>query len=291
MQKGYESTKTLRSEKVDAILKDLTEAPFQNNIDYAYCDSSHMFVKVFEDVAMDYFHKLHGDEYQIDVIVLRRYLPLVLRSYMRLNIWKPDLPLERYSGGEYSLNHRHVAITKPYAPNTEQDTLDLALGYLIDFEAQAKRFKEKYPDIRVIEVRLEDLQEYQGAYKLFQDLGLEMTPATEQLLNKPYNQKFEKDSPEMKTPQPLGMYYQRIQEFMKKYEDRNLTLPPLPHLSLHTWCSGYVGKDPHGEMCPLEADPPVVPEKIPWNILPKKSNPSKKSGLISSYLLSCSIWF
>jgi len=272
MEKGYKETKEVRWEKVEALLSDLKEEPFAGNLDQIYCDSNHMFVKVFSDVVMEYFHEKNPNDYQIDVIVLRRYLPMTLRSYMRLEIWDPKFRLNDYTGGEYSLGHRHVAITEPYAPNSEQDTVDLALGYLIDFEAQAQKFKRTYPNIRVVEAHLEEIQEYQGVHKLFYDLDLEMTDKTFKFLNKSaqdkvYNQKFSKSDVKQKTPQPLGIYYSRILEFIEKYKVRNLTLPSIPHLNLLTWCNGYRGIDSHGDLCPTEDQDPKA--SIPWNVLPK----------------------
>eukprot|EP01103_Thecamoeba_quadrilineata_P011865 TRINITY_DN2936_c0_g1_i2.p1 TRINITY_DN2936_c0_g1~~TRINITY_DN2936_c0_g1_i2.p1 ORF type:complete len:314 (+),score=55.48 TRINITY_DN2936_c0_g1_i2:573-1514(+) len=270
LQKGLEATTPERSSKLKAVLQDLTEEPFRTEPNQIYCDTSHMFVKSWADVVLDHFFSVEEDgRWEVDVIVLRRYLPLTLRSFMRLDTWHPNLPLNEYSGGEYSLGHRNFAIVPPYALNHQQDKVDLALGYIIDFEAQAKKFSENYPQVRMHEIRLEQIQTGDGVRKMLEDLGLEPTQRTLEVINKSSNQKFKPDSVELKTYQPLGLYYNRVKLFEKKYRDKGLRLPPLPHMSLTSWCEDFTGRvDPHGSLCPEPDHNLNENAEIPFNILP-----------------------
>ena len=92
--------------------------------DKAFADISHMFIKSWADVALDWL--LDDPRYDVHIIVLRRWLPLVLRSYLAADVWRTDSWMNYI--GEYSVHHDKFALLPAIRPYNEEDSVDLILG-------------------------------------------------------------------------------------------------------------------------------------------------------------------
>lgn len=77
IKKGFQKTYANRCIKAKAI-KDLLKVQTKETI---YAETNHMFIKTFFDVILKGFNP---DSYEINVIVLRRYMPAVLKSRVEL---------------------------------------------------------------------------------------------------------------------------------------------------------------------------------------------------------------
>ena len=135
-----------------------------------YAETSSMFIKTFWDVVTD------APDVNVDVIVLRRYLPHVLISMLQSGKGEAIRPDEYNT--THSVNGRH---TPPlfFPP----DAFELLLRYAIDVELRAQALIEHaaagaLPHVRLLEFNLKDINTTAGAAKLLGDLGLEPTEAT-----------------------------------------------------------------------------------------------------------------
>jgi len=133
-----------------------------------FVETNHMFIKTFYDVAVDEFR-------DIDVIVLRRELARVVKSFIELCYFTPRNPAWNkwmsIPGGANS------AVT-PIAPFERMDQYDRVIAYLVDIEARAIRFAAEHPHVRLHEVRLESLNHADGIRALFESLRIETTTET-----------------------------------------------------------------------------------------------------------------
>ncbi|MBF2055645.1 MAG: hypothetical protein IGQ45_00185 [Cyanobacterium sp. T60_A2020_053] len=143
-----------------------------------YCETNHMFIKTFFDVICEDFK-------QVNVIILRRYLPSVLKSFVELGYFSDRHP------------NWHLWMSRPDAVTSaipclnyqELDQYDRCIAYLIDIEARAIRFQQEYPSIITSEVRLESLNNYQNVLELFETLSITPTQATETIYTEKINQR------------------------------------------------------------------------------------------------------
>jgi hypothetical protein len=101
--------------------------------DGTFAEISHMFIKSWADVALDWL--LDDPRYDVHIVVLRRWLPLVVRSFLAVDVWRED-SLLKYNGGEYTVHHDKFALLPAIRPYSEEDSVDLILGYLVDMELQ-----------------------------------------------------------------------------------------------------------------------------------------------------------
>lgn len=150
-----------RRVKIVQLLRALRSLP----ADFTYVETSHMFVKTFYDVVLDFFE-------DVQIVHLRRDTAEVIRSFVELGYLSPA-----------STHWRHW-IHDPYeakplvAPAVEEadaDSVDRIIAYLVDIEARAERLREDYPETPVISVRLESLSDPDHARGLVEQLGLDWT--------------------------------------------------------------------------------------------------------------------
>lgn len=235
MRRGLKATYARRQqEKLSVFLDWVTRTG-----DHPYADISHMMTKSWADVALDWL--LQDPRYEITFVVLRRWLPHVLRSFLLVDVWRPDSMLA-FNGGEYSLFHRGIARLPPLKPYHEHDSADLVMGHLIDQEVQLARMKQRYASlgdrIRFVDVRAEDLFSRGGVRRLLAMLGL---PANEKALaaiatTTPVNQHVSWRAPEMLNISD-STYLARVQRAVHEYRDRGVPLPPMPHLAQMAPCA------------------------------------------------------
>lgn len=184
-----------------------------------YAESNHMFIFSFYDVVMDH---LEG----VSVILLRRWLPSAMRSFMELDHFTPHDPWAQWW---FPSPHSKSSVATPLAPYDELDQADRIIAYLIDVEARAQRFRKLYPETPVVEARLEELNDLEKTRRMFAALDLRETPLTEQVVGRVVN-----DKPEHKkrvaTPTTIDYCKERIEQYLDKCAKRGIEVPALPQL-------------------------------------------------------------
>jgi hypothetical protein len=204
-----------KRKKVRAIKKVVATLP----PGHIYAETNYMFGLTFYSVIMQHFTP-------VSVIVLRRFLPKVLKSFIDLD----------YFG---SRGHTPYWVTSPniqsaavqaLAPDKDLDRVDKCIGFLIDIEARAQRFKKNYPNAHVVEVRLESLNNLNNVLSLFEQLGVEATDETQKMVGEVANDKVyvKKD-----TSVTEGYCHERILQYIEKCEEKDIVLPKLPHLHVY----------------------------------------------------------
>lgn len=184
-----------------------------------YAESNHMFIFSFYDVVMDH---LEG----VSVILLRRWLPSGMRSFMELNHFTAEDPFAKWW---FPSPHSKSAAATPLAPYEELDQADRIIAYLIDVEARAQRFKARYPDTPVIEARLEELNDVDKVRAMFRALSLRETPLTTQIVGRVVNDKKQHKS-EVANPTTIEYCKERIEQYLDKCARRGIEVPALPQL-------------------------------------------------------------
>ena len=199
IKEGLGATVAERGAKVRAIRKQIDKMhalhPGQR---VAYIETSHLFVEDFYDVVLDAFDACH---YDVRVIVLRRFLPELINSHMRVAA-KEATPSFRYweskqaqldrVGTPLSDKALRSQITKTYyyqgaldnklailprctlgdAPSEVQNLI----GYLYDVEAHVAYIHARYPTVPFYAVRLAELEDLTRVKRLFRRLGLRNDP-------------------------------------------------------------------------------------------------------------------
>jgi hypothetical protein len=127
-----------------------------------YAETNHMFIKTFFDVVLAEFSN-------VDVVILRRSLPHVLKSFIELGYYSP---LNSVAPDWMSSPNAATAALRPVAPDDQLDQYDASIAYLLDIEARAQRFIREYPLVRVHEVRLEQLLDREGVAAFLPRLNL-----------------------------------------------------------------------------------------------------------------------
>ncbi len=185
-----------------------------------YSETSHLFIKSFYDVVMNEFLP---KGYRIDVIVLRRYLPNIVNSLMRLN-WEGCEPNWYYRLGD--------AISVLKRPSKKLIRMDEVLGYLFDIEAQVHHFQRLYPKVNLIDARLETIQTPEEIMGLFDKLDLSHPNEARlnQVAGKPVNQVRLKKKPSALSDDKEAIILRRVAYMQRLMESEGIALPPLPHL-------------------------------------------------------------
>lgn len=215
--RGFAETLDLRMTKAEAITRALVGAP----PGAVYVETNHMFIKTFWDVALKAF-----DPEDIDVIILRRHLPSVLKSFINLGYFSARNRV--WPDWMHTLDARGSVLT-PLGPQQALDQFDLAIGYLMDIEARALRFVSARPGCRIHEARLEGIQTPDAVSRLFSDLGLEATGATAGAVGRRVNDRGERKA-QIGLDTSLEYCEHRIQVFTDLCARRGIELPPLPQL-------------------------------------------------------------
>jgi hypothetical protein len=165
--------------------------------------------------------------HQIKIIVLRRYLPAVLKSFItmgyfsnRNRVWPAWMHLPGSCDSAFI----------PPAQGRLPDQYDLAIGYLIDIEARVQRFKDRYPDCDIHETTLEALQEPDEVSSLFNWLEVVQHPATRDRLGKVTNDRASRKS-EIGIDTTLDICTGRIHAYLEACRLAGVCVPPLPQMT------------------------------------------------------------
>jgi len=136
---------------------------------HTYVETSHMFVKTFYDVVLDYFPN-------VKVVHLRRAVPAVVRSFAELGYFS-----DRSTHWRHWMHDAYASepLLSPAVPRGDADSFDRILAYLADIEARAAMVRQKYPETAFYPIELEKIGEPDGARRLVGQLGLQWTAAAE----------------------------------------------------------------------------------------------------------------
>ena len=217
-KKGLANTFSARSVKVQAIHEVVGKLPRLT----VYAETNHMFIKTFFDVIMEQLK-----EHVITVIVLRRHLPAVLKSFINMGYFSKRnkfWPSWMYLPGTCD------SAFIPPSLGRHPDQYELAIGYLIDIEARAQRFRKQYPECEVHEVRLESLQNSSDVERLFEELHLQPTSETIDAVGRPVNERTQRKL-EIGIETTLEYCEQRISEYIGLCQESGINVPLLPQFS------------------------------------------------------------
>jgi len=207
---SYEKSFQQRSIKSRAIKNILRKIP-TNGI---YCETNHMFIKTFFDVTLKDFKN-------VEVIILRRELASVLKSFIELNyfsrqneVW-PDW---------MSLPDAKTAAIHSLAIYREMDHYDRCIAYLIDIEARAQRFKKDYSSVKTHEIRLESLNNYNKVLNLFRDLRITPTDLTKEIIGQVVNDRSQRKR-QFNSETDVEYCRERIALYFEKAEAMGISIP------------------------------------------------------------------
>lgn len=179
-----------------------------------YAETNHMFIKTFYDVVLAAFP-------QAEVIVLRRSLPRVLKSFIEMGYFSALNP----RGPEWMSSPNAVTAALPaIGPDTSLDPYDASIAYLLDVEARAQRFRAEYPSVPVHEVRLEEIVTPEGASALFARLGLTPGPETEQVVGTTVNDRLKRKE-QLANPTTLEECRRRLELYRQRAAALGVAIP------------------------------------------------------------------
>ena len=197
----------IKSEAIKKMLKSFSR-------DQVYCETNHMFIKTFFDVIIEDF------EY-VEVIILRRQLALVLKSFIELNYFTNKN--EIWPDWMSSPNARTAAI-HCISPDEKLDQYDLCIAYLIDIEARSGRFRREYPWIKTHDVRLEALNDYKNVARFFDDLLITPTKKTKKITGSIVNVRDQRKR-EFNNKAQVHYCRERIDLYLTKAKSMGIQLP------------------------------------------------------------------
>lgn len=222
-----ETSFTQRSIKSQAIRQILARLPAT----CGYAETNHMFIKTFYDVVMENFQ-----DCSIHVIILRRYLPAVLKSFINMgyfsernHVWPSWMHLPGTCDSAFI----------PPESTTAPDQYDLAIGYLLDIEARVQRFTTRYPGCTLLNARLEALQEAENVAALFASLDIQLSARTLPMTGRIINARSARKAA-IGIDTTLDYCRRRIDVYLENCARNRIPVPPLPQLeahSRHTGCS------------------------------------------------------
>jgi hypothetical protein len=204
------SSQEKRRIKTEAIAAILRAAPPEE----IYVETNHTFIKTFYDVVLEDFAN-------VDVVILRRELALVLKSFIELGYFSPLTPL---SFSWMSSPNAATAVLPAIGPDATLDQFDLSIAYLLDIEARAVRFKIDYPHVRTHEVRLEELNEIKGVEEFFDRLGISPTATTREFCGRAINERRPRKE-RAQNPTTLDECRKRLGEYIRKAKERGIEIP------------------------------------------------------------------
>lgn len=181
---------------------------------HTYAETSHMFVKTFYDVVLDFFP-------DVRVVHLRRRTAEVIRSFVQLGYF-----------GTASTHWRHwmhdpydsQSLVPPVVDEAAADSFDRIIAYLIDVEARGARLREQYPDVPVVTARLEEIGDPSGARALVEKLGLEWTDAAAAVCERRENVRAERKR-SIGSTVDLDYCRERLDRYLQLARRRSIELP------------------------------------------------------------------
>jgi hypothetical protein len=179
-----------------------------------YCETNHMFIKTFFDVILKDFKN-------VEVIILRRDLSLVLKSFIELNYFSH---LNTSWPDWMSVPNAKTAAISCAESYQDMDQYDRCIAYLIDIEARAQRFKKQYNWIKTYELRLEALSDFNYVSELFRDLNITPTEQTTEIIGKVINDRALRKL-KFNNTADLDYCRKRIMSYIKRAESMGISLP------------------------------------------------------------------
>ena len=212
-QYKYEQTFRKRNFKVVRIKDSLLQLPEKS----VYCETSHMFIKTFFDVVMQGFLG------QVEVIVLRRYLPRVVKSFIELGYFSER---NKYWPLWMCSPNAATAAIPCIDIDSNLDQYDLTIAYLIDIEARFLRFKAQYLNTKLHEVRVESLNNFSNTKRFFEQLRITASQTTESLCVKQVNQR-KQTKKKYSGDKEVDLNYckERIENYIQKATVLNIRIP------------------------------------------------------------------
>ena len=204
------SSRAARRVKAEAIAAFLRQAPPEET----YAETNHTFIKTFYDVVLEDFHN-------VDVVILRRELSRVLKSFIELGYFSSLNPL---SFSWMSSPNAATAALPTLGPDATLDQFDLCIAYLLDIEARARRFQADYPNVRTHEVRLEHLNQAAPVGRFLERLGLVPTAATRELCGRKMNER-QRRKERAQNPTTLEECRERLAAYLRRAEARGIEIP------------------------------------------------------------------
>ncbi len=179
-----------------------------------YIETNHMFIKTFYDVIINDFDN-------VEVILLRRKLPELVRSFAELNYFTSENSAWQRWMTSPLAKTRAINCVEPY---DDLDHFDKTIAYLIDIESRAYRFQKEFPHIKVHQLYLDRFNEFNYVEQLFENLKIGITERTKIIFEKKINTRKDK---KLKFNHSVDITYcsNRINEYIKKAEFQNISLP------------------------------------------------------------------
>lgn len=213
----YEASYAARRFKADAVRALLAQRPGCD----VYAETNHMFIKTFFDVVMNEFAAPAAGE-RVGVVVLRRQLSLVVKSFAELGIFTPrNTVWPEWMSSPYA---RTRAI-EPAAPEGTLDALETTVAYLVDIEARAQRFRQIYPRADVFETRIEAYADPAEMSRLFAWAGLTVNDATRALCQQRVNERKARKAHFGLTVDPEACE-QAVARYLQRCADAGIAVPP-----------------------------------------------------------------
>lgn len=207
-----QATRDVRRAKNDAIRAVLNRMQAGET----YVETNHMFIKTFYDVVLEEFAA------QTAVVVLRRELALVLKSFIEMGYFSPlNSVWEKWMSSPESVN---AALPLPMS-YSEMDQYDRSIAYLLDIEARVTRFQQEYPNVPLYEARVETLSAVRPAASLFRELGISPSPRTLIYMRRRYNTR-QSVKRHISNPTQLGYCRERLGRYIELLSDRGIPVPP-----------------------------------------------------------------
>lgn len=204
------ASRATRRVKADAIAEMLRAmAPHE-----IYAETNHMFIKTFFDVVL-------ADFPGSDVVLLRRSLPAVLKSFVEMGYFSPLNPVAR---DWMSSPNAATAALRPIGPDAALDPCDMAIAYLLDIEARAQRFIRDHPAVRVHETRLEHLLDPEAVAAFFRTLDLEPTERTRPFIGRIVNDRPHRKH-RMNNPTTLDECRRRLHAYVARAIAAGIEIP------------------------------------------------------------------
>ncbi|MCH2177318.1 MAG: hypothetical protein MK106_00810 [Mariniblastus sp.] len=185
-----------------------------------YAETNFQYILSFYDAIESHFH----DQYH--VVLMRRHLPKVLKSWMELGWFRAGHRPTRYWCYSAVAPSRAVP---PVASMRELDSFDQCIAYLIDIEGRAQRFLKDFPNVPVTQVRLESLSSPELVRRLFNQLGI--TP-TKETFKKAGEVIWARTKQKKKVGRPVTEDYcrQRIHQYFERCQRLGIEVPHLSQM-------------------------------------------------------------
>jgi len=189
-----------------------------------YAETSNYFIKTWYDVVMDYF----SYNYSVNIVILRRPLPEVIKSSMELgwyNIlkfnWTRYLPHPIYSKNSLIANLESDDLMQSGENQKPNNILNTAykfnIWHCLDVEKKAQRFVKRYannPKVKIVQVRLDQLQTQSQVSLFLSKLGLSPTELTWAHVGERSNERTEKKLHRW-SKTTISICRERIEQFIR----------------------------------------------------------------------------